>query len=162
MNTDKIAMGAAGSALGAKRIAPSAIPATIAAAILAAALAACQSGEEEEVVGAFDAIAEEEVLILLGNEPFWNIRVEGDQLNYTTPENPDGTSARINRFAGNGGLGIAGQLAGEELNIAVTPGECSDTMSDVQYPFTVTFALGDALLTGCGYSDSNPVTGQER
>ncbi|MBT8388862.1 MAG: hypothetical protein KJP13_04350 [Altererythrobacter sp.] len=123
-------------------------------------LYACFGGSEEapgEVL-AFDEISESEVITALGNEPFWNAVIEADTLTYSTPENIGGQAIAVTRFAGNGGLGFSGQLNGEPFNLAVTPGECSDTMSDRSYPYTVTLTIDAELRNGCAYTDSQMFT----
>lgn len=126
------------------------------------ALASCSpSGEKPGDVPAFDGIAESEIITALGNEPFWNAKIDGDTLVYSTPENIDGTTITISRFAGNGGLGLSGTISGEALLLAITPGECSDTMSDRTYPFTATLTIGDDQRNGCAYTDQQPFTGEE-
>ena len=125
-------------------------------------LASCSSGGEKPGdVPAFDGIAETEIITALGNEPFWNAKIDGDTLTYSTPENIDGTAIAISRFAGNGGLGLSGTLSGEALLLAITPGECSDTMSDRTYPFTATLTIGDNQRNGCAYTNQQPYTGEE-
>ncbi len=109
----------------------------------------------------FAGIADDETINLSGTEPFWSMAIEGSKLTYTSPENLEGEVTEVSRFSGNNGLGFSGELAGESLQIAITPGECSDGMSDFEYPFTATVNLGDATLLGCGYTDSNPITGEE-
>lgn len=126
------------------------------------ALASCSpSGEKPGDVPAFDGIAESEIITAVGNEPFWNAKIDGDTLVYSTPENIDGTKITISRFAGNGGLGLSGTISGEALLLAITPGECSDTMSDRTYPFTATLTIGDDQRNGCAYTDQQPFTGEE-
>lgn len=125
-------------------------------------LVSCSSGGEKPGdVPAFDGIAESEIITALGNEPFWNAKIDGDTLTYSTPENIDGTMITISRFAGNGGLGLSGTLSGEALLLAITPSECSDTMSDRTYPFTATLTIGDDQRNGCAYTDQQPFTGEE-
>lgn len=109
----------------------------------------------------YDGIGEEEEITLVGNEPFWNIKIDGETAIYSTPENIDGTQFTVTRFAGNNGLGFSGNLDGETVQIAVTPGNCSDTMSDRDYPFTATVEVGSTSLNGCGYTDAQPFTGDE-
>ena len=120
------------------------------------------SGEQPGEVEAFDEIAADETINALGNEPFWSATIGNDILTYSTPENIDGQKVAITRFAGNGGLGVSGRISEEDLNIAITPGECSDTMSDRSYPFTVTLIIGDKQLNGCAYTESQPFIGEER
>lgn len=126
------------------------------------ALVACQSGETpENLPGAADdtqpfaGIAEGARINFAGTEPFWGGHVQGEQLFWTTPDNSEGTSVRVERFAGRGGLSYSGELDGELFTIAITPGNCSDGMSDRIYPFVTTATLGDLLLTGCAWRDED-------
>lgn len=126
-------------------------------------LAGCTSAGDDraETAEAYEGIGPDETITLSGTEPFWSMSIEREALTYTTPENLDGVTTDVTRFAGNNGLGISGDLEGQSLQIAITPGTCSDGMSDRDYPFTATVKLGDATLFGCGYTDSRPYTGEE-
>ena len=73
---------------------------------------------------------------------------------YATPENPDGSEFAVERFAGNNGLGISGRLDGAAFDLMITPGECSDGMSDRTYPYTATLLVGDEQRQGCAWTDS--------
>lgn len=124
--------------------------------------AACTPAREDGIDPegkAFDAVAAEETVTLTGTEPFWNLRVADGEGVWSTPENPDGTRFALGRFAGNGGLGFSGTLDGKAFTATLTPGECSDGMSDRTYPFVATIALDGETLQGCGYTDSQPFTG---
>lgn len=140
--------------------------------LLAAAtlfLAACHSAHEgADVPGdagstaPFSGIAPGDVVRFTGTEPFWGGDVTDDRLTWTTPEHPDGVTARVSRFAGRAGLGITGQLGGQDFAMTVTEGQCSDGMSDRTYPFTVSVQIGqDRLLSGCGWTSAVPFTGGE-
>lgn len=109
----------------------------------------------------FAGIGEDETIRLLGTEPFWGAEIAQGTLTYTTPESGAGIAIPVTRFAGNGGLGFSGMVDGAPLQLAVTPGECSDGMSDRKYPLAATLAIGDRMLLGCGYSDRHPYTGEE-
>jgi uncharacterized membrane protein len=123
-------------------------------------LTACAQGDQiSRDTEPFDGIGEGELITLLGNEPFWNIAVDEEQATYSSPDNLAGTQFTVSRFDGNNGLGLSGTLDGTAIQIAVTPGACSDGMSDREYPFTATVNWGDRQLTGCGYTDSQPFTG---
>lgn len=128
----------------------------------ATGLAGCSAGSSDPgEVPAFDGIAAEETIHALGTEPFWRARIAQGAMLYTTPEQPDGISIAVSRFAGNGGLGFTGELGGAWLQMAVTPGECSDGMSDRRYPYTVTLEIGGARREGCAYTDQQPFAGEE-
>jgi uncharacterized membrane protein len=111
----------------------------------------------------FAGIAADETITALGTEPFWKLEISPEggryQAVYATPENIDGSAFTATRFAGNNGLGYSGELDGRAVNLALTPGECSDGMSDRVYPFTATLAVGEETLFGCAYTDAAPFTG---
>ncbi|MEL1251236.1 COG3650 family protein [Aurantiacibacter gilvus] len=135
------------------------------AAILAAipallTLSACQQGEDAgNVPGdasdthAFDGIGEHDVVRFTGTEPFWGGQVAGTSLTYSTPENIDGETITVTRFAGRGGLSFSGNLDGRPLDLAITPGDCSDGMSDRSYPFVATLQLGSEQRNGCAWRE---------
>ncbi|NNC54061.1 MAG: hypothetical protein HKO08_13570 [Erythrobacter sp.] len=132
--------------------------------LAALSLAACQSGDGEPGAGptdAFDAIGAEETIYLTGTEPFWGGEIAGTQARYSTPEDPDGTTFSVERFAGNNGLGFTGAIEGSAFDLTVTPGECSDGMSDRTYPFTATVMMGGEQRNGCAYTDAQGFTGPE-
>lgn len=137
-------------------------PATITGLLaIAGLLAACGQAEEKPgEVETFAAISEDETISLLGTEPFWSMAIVEDTLTYMSPDNLEGVSTDVTRFTGNNGLGISGELEGEALQIAITPGDCSDAMSERNYPYTVTVTWGERQLNGCGYTDKQPFTGE--
>ena len=135
----------------------------ILSAVLSLGLYACFGGREDtpgEVL-AFDGIAEDEVITALGTEPFWSATITGNEMVYSTPENIEGRRASLTRFAGNGGLGFTGTFEDTPLQLTVTPGECSDGMSDRTYPFTSTLKIGEELRAGCAYTDQQSFSGEE-
>jgi len=139
----------------------------IAMIALPLALVACQGSHSGGVPGdrddhtPFSAIAENEKIRILGTEPFWGGDVIGALLTYSTPELPAGTPVPVKRFAGRGGLSYSGELEGKALTIAVTPGACSDGMSDRTYPFAVTLQIGTETRNGCGWTERQPWAGAE-
>lgn len=133
---------------------------------LGVALAGCSGQVDDGRVtvddaAPYDGITADETFYFGGTEPFWGGEVTGEALTYTTPENIDGTAVTVKRFAGMNGLGFSGELAGESFDMAVTPGDCSDGMSDRTYPFTVTLRLGEEVRNGCGHTDATPFTGPQ-
>ena len=141
--------------------------ALIALASLSAALASCAQtpGEITRDTEPFSAIAPTTKITALGNEPFWGLTVEPDgdgfSAEYSTPENIEGSRFPVTRFAGNNGLGLSGTLKDEAVSLALTPGDCSDTMSDRTYPYTATLAIGEVTYFGCAFTDDEPFTGDE-
>lgn len=109
----------------------------------------------------YDGIAPDEVLHFTGTEPFWGGEISGATLTYSTPEDQDGTQIAVERFAGRGGLAFGGRHGGREFEMLVTPGACSDGMSDRTYPFTVTLQVGGEMRNGCGWTEAQPFEGPE-
>ena len=134
-------------------------------AALGLALAGCQSGEGAPASGpteAFSAIEPSEIIYLTGTEPFWGGEVKGEQALYTTPENQDGSRFEVTRFAGNNGLALTGLIDDRNFDLTVTPGECSDGMSDRTYPYTATLRIGEEQREGCAWTNRQPFDGPQR
>jgi uncharacterized membrane protein len=135
---------------------------------LLALLGACHGGHGSDVPGdssdhaPFHGIAVEETVRFTGTEPFWGGEVGAGRMLYTTPDNPAGYTVAVTRFAGRGGLSFSGMLDGREMVLAITPGSCSDGMSDRSYPFVVTLQLEDELRQGCGWTARQPRKGGEQ
>lgn len=122
-------------------------------------------GEISRDTTPFDGVAETASISALGTEPFWAIEIEpadgGHEAVFTTPEALEGEPFAVTRFAGNNGLGFSGELDGEPFQLALTPGECSDGMSDRTYPYTATVLRGETTLYGCAHTSDEPVTGPQ-
>lgn len=135
--------------------------------ILALALVACRQGGGGILPGdtsdtqPFDAIAPGETVHFTGTEPFWGGEVTGGALTYATPENANGREITVKRFAGRGGVSYSGSLGDRSFDLTITPGVCSDGMSDRTYPFVATLRLGDETRNGCAWSENSPFTGPE-
>lgn len=129
---------------------------------LATFVAACQQADGEVGSGpteAFSAIAQDEIIFLTGTEPFWGGEIENETALYSTPENQDGTQFPVERFAGNNGLAFTGQMDAARFDLMITPGECSDGMSDRTYPFVATLQLDDEQRNGCAWTNNSPFSG---
>ncbi|MFU7529528.1 COG3650 family protein [Qipengyuania sp. ASV99] len=129
-------------------------------------MAACAQteGEISHDAQPFDAISPSASIRLIGTEPFWGLEIEPTHeayiARYSSPDNANGTEFRVARFAGNNGIGFSGELDGDLAQVALTPGQCSDGMSDRSYPYTATVAIGDMTLYGCGYTSDEPFRGE--
>ena len=97
-----------------------------------------------------DASPPLQVFRAFGNEPFWNVNVEGETLTYSTPDDQAGVVLQGTRRAVPGGVEIAGSHDGKAFALTVTEGECSDGMSDNVYALEATFRYGDLHYSGCG------------
>lgn len=131
--------------------------------LLGALVTACAptgntAGEDADI---FADIEPGERIEFTGTEPFWGGHAEGGMLTYTTPEKLGGRSFPVERFAGNNGLGLSGTLDGQAFDMTVTPGECSDAMSDRSYPYTVTLQIGDETRLGCAWTQDEPFSGPQ-
>lgn len=107
----------------------------------------------------FAEIGAEEVVRFTGTEPFWGGQVSGSELTFSTPEIPDGTPISVERFAGRGGLSWTGTYEGKRFALAITPGECSDGMSDRTYPLVATLEVNGGQQSGCAWTDRQPFSG---
>lgn len=136
------------------------------AVVLALALTGCSgrsSSTDTQTAGAEDTqayagIGGGEVVHFTGTEPFWGGQVAGKTLTYSTAENQAGTTITVSRFAGRNGVSFSGFLGGQDFVMAVTPGQCSDGMSDRSYPFTVTLQVAGEQREGCAWTDGQPFT----
>ncbi|AOL22707.1 putative membrane protein [Erythrobacter litoralis] len=128
-------------------------------------LAACGGGDGDAIdrdTEPFSGIGEGEVIEVTGTEPFWGMTIDQAEgaAAYSTPENIDGQRFAVERFAGNNGLGFTGTLdSGDGVTVTITPGECSDGMSDRTYPFTAIAEVGERDLAGCAFTDTQGFTG---
>ncbi len=131
------------------------------AALASLALAACHAPGSDVPGDASDhrpyqGLAVGEVVRLVGTEPFWGGTVAGGRMTYTTPEEPQGQTVDVRRFAGRGGLSFSGALSGGPFTLAITPGDCSDGMSDRTFPFVATLEVGGEIRQGCAWTDRLP------
>lgn len=139
----------------------------IALALSTCALSACAptAGDISRDAEPFEGIAPTAEVYLGGTEPFWGLDIIPDSAGYTarfsTPDDIDGSSFEVARFAGNNGVGFSGELGERAVQISLTPGDCSDGMSDRSYPYIATVALGDATLYGCAHTSDEPFSGEE-
>jgi uncharacterized membrane protein len=85
-----------------------------------------------------------------GTEPFWEARVDGDTLVFSTPEDQGGRRMQGRRVPSLVGYVFIGKDGGKDFNLGLTPAQCSDGMSDNRYAFKATFTYGDTTYTGCG------------
>ncbi len=129
----------------------------IACLILLSALSACTPEISEGEPAAASAsltqtesttlsgVALDQPLRILGTEPFWAITTDDSDV---LLERPD---AAPRHFTPSGFhiTGNQAELRSTTLSIVLTPGPCSDGMSDRQYPLTAEVRLDDKVLKGC-------------
>ncbi len=107
----------------------------------------------------YDGIGENEIVRFTGTEPFWGGNVGKGEALYSTPENIDGTRFPVTRFAGNNGVSFSGTMSGAAFDLMITPGDCSDGMSNRTYPFVATLTLGGEQRNGCAWTEAKSFTG---
>lgn len=139
-------------------------PLPFAAALLL--IAACSGQPDDRLPGGEDTrpyagIATADTLRFTGTEPFWGGQLRGTTLLFSTPDDPDGRTIIVTRFAGRGGASWSGKLDGAPFTLLASDGACSDGMSDRTYPFSVTVQRGEQLLSGCGWTEARPFTGPD-
>ena len=131
------------------------ITGTVAGALL---LASCGSGQQAAAPTPAATTPEPDPVALsflpaefraTGTEPFWSIAVTKTQLTYTTPENQAGVTVPVIRQDGAENALFTATIAGQPLQLLITPGACSDGMSDKTYPWTVEKTLGEDSVDGC-------------
>lgn len=85
-----------------------------------------------------------------GNEPFWNIAVTSATLDYNGLDRPQETAPNPGPQVS---LAVATYTVTTSLTnslvIVLTPGPCSDGMSETVYPLNATVIRPGETLTGC-------------
>ena len=82
-----------------------------------------------------------------GTEPFWGLKVTQDALTFTRPDHPEVRIANPGpRMEGKSAVWAAPH---GELELTLTPGHCSDGMSDRDSPYTAVVVADGQTLSGC-------------
>jgi len=96
------------------------------------------------------------VIVALGNEPFWNVRVSAQEILYRDPEHQDGYRFPAVAAVEEGDTcvyrtrrDLPAQRGPRALELTLRRGACSDGMSDRQYPMVAVLKIGDKMLLGC-------------
>lgn len=90
--------------------------------------------------GDFDAV---------GTEPFWAIKVRAGGVTLTRPDHPDVTTVNTGPRI-DGEQGVFDATAGEtRLVVRLTPGDCTDGMSDRHYGYHAEVWIDRETLRGC-------------
>lgn len=84
-----------------------------------------------------------------GNEPFWSVQARGGTLVFTTPDDQAGVTLSGRRVPSLVGTVILGTGPRGEFHLGITPGECSDGMSDNRYRYASTFMYAGTTYKGC-------------
>ena len=87
--------------------------------------------------------------IAFGTEPFWSVRVDGDRLHWSSPENMDGIDFTAQAEVLPLQRRYNGQLQGQAVSLTLSAGPCSDGMSDQVHPWRVSWQVDGQQLAGC-------------
>ncbi|EQB06066.1 hypothetical protein L288_11420 [Sphingobium quisquiliarum P25] len=87
----------------------------------------------------------------IGTEPFWAVTVKGSTALLERPDKPPRSFA-VSR----NGDERAIRYLGEGFAMTITPGPCSDGMSDAIWSDQVSVAFGEGTLNGCGGDRQDP------
>lgn len=95
-----------------------------------------------------------DVYSALGTEPFWSLKIEGDEMRFDRAGLPKITATPFEaRPSFNGWRYLA-----KTMTVDVTFAPCSDGMSENTYKDTVTIIFGDTQYKGCGGGVLPPVS----
>jgi uncharacterized membrane protein len=88
-----------------------------------------------------------------GNEPFWSIDVTPSGVILQRPEEESLTAEYQPLETADGGVRhFIGDTTAGKLELTLTPGTCSDGMSDTVYGWNATASINGTPLKGCAYS----------
>lgn len=89
---------------------------------------------------------------VIGTEPFWNVQIRDDSVALTRPDHPEVRNANPGvRLDGEQGVWDSNGVKEDEgrLVVRLTPGVCSDGMSDRVYRFSAEVWVDGETLKGC-------------
>lgn len=96
--------------------------------------------------GDFDAV---------GTEPFWTVKIRAASMTLARPDHPEVATANPGVRA-DGEQGVWDATAGERrLVLRLTPGDCSDGMSDRRYGYAAEVWIDGETLRGCAAKTSD-------
>ncbi|WP_297799249.1 hypothetical protein [uncultured Brevundimonas sp.] len=130
----------------------------VVAALAAVSLAACTSQKSEPVAPPeprlLAGVDLDKAIVALGNEPFWNIDIDGQKAAYSDPELTTPVEGTVQGpvITGNVAEWRASLSNGTHAVLTIAGTDCSDGMSDRTYPLAARLQLGETTYTGCAAS----------
>lgn len=131
--------------------------------MISLALSGCGANEEQPAAPVNEpvpaAVSKEEApspasYKAVGTEPGWALTIDGGKMayegDYGTVKIAEPTPANF--------LDKPGTYAAKRLTITITPGPCSDGMSDLTYRDTVALVADDKTVSGCGGGTITPTS----
>ncbi len=86
---------------------------------------------------------------LIGTEPFWGGTVSPTEIVYSTPENQEGERIAVEATFAPERAVYTGRLDGRPFVLTLTPGPCSDGMSDNVHAYTARLQVRGESRQGC-------------
>jgi uncharacterized membrane protein len=97
---------------------------------------------------------------LLGNEPFWALKVRNDRLTFSAPDRADLEAPNPGPVVTDGQAVWTADASGVSLKATLTAAVCQDGMSGLFYPFKAVVEVEGMMLEGCAaYADAMPREG---
>ena len=90
-----------------------------------------------------------------GTEPFWGGTIDGSTIVYRTPDDIDGEAIAATLSKVGSATRYSSTLDGQPFILTLTPGTCSDGMSDTVYPISAALSVQGEERRGC----ATPVVG---
>jgi uncharacterized membrane protein len=112
-------------------------------------------------------LLDEGELVASGNEPFWHVRLSGDEITWRTPDDIDGVLYSEGSWRDEGDHwryeALRDVVDGMDyLVLEVTDTPCSDSMSGARYPWTAAVERGGERWTGCAREGAGALGGLGR
>ncbi|MFN8831453.1 MAG: META domain-containing protein [Labrys sp. (in: a-proteobacteria)] len=102
------------------------------------------------------SIAETDTLRGRGNEPFWSVEKTAESITFRPMDGEPATVSPVPTPRKDGNADIyEATVSGETFVLTIADTVCTDTMSGMPFPKSVTVALGAKTFSGCG---GEPVT----
>ncbi len=99
-------------------------------------------------------------LDLAGTEPFWGVKIRGTAIDFTEPDAPAKAFANAAKAEAGGAATWTATGASGAIVVKLTPGPCSDGMSDRVWAYKAEVTLGSRNLKGCGAIPAAPSAAQ--
>jgi len=97
------------------------------------------------------AVAEDETFAARGNEPAWSLRKSAVEITFRRMEGPALTVAPVPAPTWRDGTEtFQAKVGGKDFMLVLAPRRCTDTMSGMPYPVSVTVRIGNESFSGCG------------
>ncbi len=89
--------------------------------------------------------------VCMGTEPFWSVEISEKAIVFQSPEIAPVSYPYVAPQTGDAGAVYITPPGGGKsgMKITITPGACSDGMSDVEYPYFVVVEREGQILRGC-------------